>query len=133
MTGNYHPIISNAPTQQADTSTKQQSQESTQPHDQQLEILMDTSPPTTSTISYPVKTNPAEPAGARYAGLLYHNAPPTALYKNLLQILSGVSILPHSLSDFTPFYRVWQYTLAIPHHRIQYFKYNNIIVQNKIS
>ena len=24
-------------------------------------------------------------------------------------------------------------TLAIPHHRIQYFKYNNIMVWNKIS
>jgi hypothetical protein len=93
MTDNHHPIISYAPTQQPDTSAKQQSQESTQPHEQQLEILMDTSPPTTSTIKYPTKTNSAEPPGARYAGLLYHNAPPTALYKNLLKILSGVSII----------------------------------------
>jgi hypothetical protein len=89
MTDNHHP--SYTPTQQPDTSAKLQSQKS--PHEQQLEILMDTSPPTTSTIKYPTKTNSAEPPAARYAGLLYHNAPPTALYKNLLKILSGVSII----------------------------------------
>jgi hypothetical protein len=89
MTDNHHPSYTQ--TQQPDTSTKQQSQKS--PHEQQLKILMDTSPPTTSTIKYPTKTNSAEPPGARYAGLLYHNAPPTALYKNLLKILSGVSII----------------------------------------
>ena len=76
------------------TAAEQQSQESAQPHDQQLEEgeLMDTSPPRTSIISYPVRTNPAEPAEARYAGLLYHDGPPTALWKNLLQSLSGASI-----------------------------------------
>jgi hypothetical protein len=77
---------------------------SAQQQEQQLEEgeLMDTSPPKTSAISYPAGTTPAEPAEARYAGLLYHSGPPTLADTEPVNVQQPASYNSQLMYQLTP-------------------------------